>query len=229
MFFMKFVVSAEQRRFFREHGYIEFDELLSQESLKEASEAAGKVLSLRTGAKGGALKQLAHADVYPYARNLWMDSDNIKKFDCQGRLSEIALSLAEKKELILGYDQLLLPELSSYNSYYSTIFPEALPLSDLSSVQGISCAMIVCLEGSGEMGLFPAVAGNVTFVSPKTTVDFSVLKENFDKKYFLIVFADMNSVYFLKENDPNTHFNKQRGYVFGDRLAKKGHPTIRVR
>ena len=158
-----------------------------------------------------------------------MDSEDIKKFDCQGRLSEIALSLAEKNELILGYDQLLLPELSSCDSYYAAAFPEALPLAEASSVQGVSLAMIVCLEGSGEMEIFPSKAGNVTFVSPKAAVDFSILKNNFDKSYFLIVFADTNSVYFYRESDPNTHFNKQRGYVFGDRLVNKGHPKIRVR
>ena len=42
---MKFVVSVEHRRFFREHGYIEFDELLPHERLKAANEAVDKVLS----------------------------------------------------------------------------------------------------------------------------------------------------------------------------------------
>jgi hypothetical protein len=228
---MKFVVSLDHQRFFNEYGFIEFEELVTPEKLKEINRALDTVLVKRTGAKLSALKDLPPAELFPYARNLWMDSEGIKKFDCQGRLTEIVLSLSKKNELILGYDQLLIPEQPLANPYYPAAFPEALPLADVSSAQDIVCAMVVCLQGGGEgsFGIFPAKEGNVTFIRAQTPVDFSVLEQNQDKRFLLVAFADPKSVYLYREKDPNTHFNKQKGYVFGDRLFNKGHPAIRVR
>ncbi|NGX58057.1 MAG: hypothetical protein K940chlam3_00958 [Chlamydiae bacterium] len=230
---MKFIADSEHLRYFSEHKTIEFDDLISPVRLDEINDEIDQVLSKRTGAKKSLVNSFPPAEIYPYARDLWQDSDIIKKFDCQNRFAELILSLIDSRKFILGFDQLLVPEPESkmdMASYYSSAFPKPGILEELSCVHGIHCSLIICLQGetSEPLGFFPQYPGSVTVVSPEMEFDFGQLEHNHHQRFLLVTYAQPDAMYLYREGDPNTHFCKNLGYVFGDKLFQKGHPYLRL-
>jgi len=230
---MKIIADSEHIRFFRERRYIQFDEVISQIRLDEVNRAIDALLSSRTGAKPELLPSFPPAEIYPYACDLWKESEIIKKFDCQSRCADLILSLFDAQKFILGSDQLLVPEHAKtmgYVPYYSQVFPEPLALEEQGSIQGVHSALIVCLSGEskGIKSVFPTHPGSVTVLSPEYVLDLGELENNLTQRFLLITYAKPDAVYLYREGDPNTHYRKSLGYTFGDKLLKKGHPPIRL-
>jgi len=230
---MKIVADPEQIRYFKEHRIIQLDDVVPSSRLNEVNDEIDTILSKRTGAKKEVVSQLPPAEVYPYARDLWRDGEVIKKFDCQNRFADLLSNFFVSQKFILGSDQLLAPEFSSsmgYEPYYPQAFLEPKHLEDLGSIQGVHSALIVCLQGESERDntVFPTCPGSVTVVDPNYAVPFGELATNLSQRFLMITFADPDALYLYHEGDPNTHYWKSQGYVFGDKLMQKGHPPIRL-
>jgi len=230
---MKIVADAEQIRYFKEHGLIQFDEVLSTARLDEMNEAVDQVLAKRTGANRNALPKLPPAEIYPYARDLWRESEVIKKFDCQSRFADLLLSFFSSQKFLLGTDQLLVPDLPpsiTYEPYYPKAFPEPKPLREQISIQGVHSALFVCLKGDSEEenSAFPTRPGSVVVMGPEYPLPLGELKANLTRRLLWITYVNPDAVYLYRESDPGTHYWKNLGYVFGDKLMQKGHPPIRL-
>jgi len=230
---MKIIADSEQIRYFKEHHIIQFDDVISSARLEEVNNEIDIVLSKRTGARKEQAKKLPPAEVYPYTRDLWRDSDVIKKFDCQNRFADLVSSFFNTQKFLLGSDQLLVPESASsigYQPYYPQAFPEPKPLEEQSSIQGIHSALIVCLKGESDASdaVFPTHPGSVVMIGPDYLLPLGELEHNHTQRFLLISYVRHDALYLYRKEDPNTHYLKGLGYVFGDKLMQKGHPLIRI-
>ena len=74
--------------------------------------------------------------------------------------------------------------------------------------------------------IFAKKAGNAVFFTPELPIDFSKLITDDSHRYLLITYTHSTAIYYMEENDPQTHVPKSLGYVFGDRLNDKFNPII---
>jgi len=209
--FMKYEISSSHRHFYENNGLLEIEDLVQAAQLEAINRQIDKILSKRGKARF-------------FDHDLWRECEEMRKFVCQRRFSEIAIQLTGGRSLVLGYDQLLsgsspLPELHLAN------------LRDFSAYQGVKCGLVVCLQGKLEtteesLSLFPFQPGNVVFFTPEIELDLSPIKEAAGHRYLLITYCDPNSLYVYNDKDPFAHFPKAFGYVFGDRLLEKSHPIV---
>ena len=104
-------------------------------------------------------------------------------------------------------------------------------LEQISSIQQVLCGWMLCIRGTAEASIqksrfFPSSPGNGVFFDPKTIIDFTELTLHPDNCYLLITYTSQAGVYVLNEEDPHTHFLKNYGYSFGDKLIDKYHPIL---
>ncbi|HRD55544.1 MAG TPA: hypothetical protein PLC42_04015, partial [Parachlamydiaceae bacterium] len=140
--------------------------------------------------------------------------------------------LIEFRPLRFGYDQLFVNSKrdDEWNPYKSLILEPA-ALKDISSLQGVLCAAMICLKSDTdsvavESPFFPKTAGNVTFFSGDALVNFNALMGSGEQRYLMLVYTHPTAIYYLEEKDPKTHHLKSLGYVFGDRLNDKLNPIV---
>lgn len=76
------------------------------------------------------------------------------------------------------------------------------------------------------ISIFSKKPGSAVFFTPEKLIDYSELISNQTARYLMIVYTHPKSIYYLQENDPQTHALKGLGYVFGDRLNDKLNPIV---
>lgn len=140
-------------------------------------------------------------------RDLSNVSEPIKTIAYMSRLAKLASELTHKRFLRFGFDQLLSPPIAIGN------------LQNEVCIQGLVCVLYLSLDT--DEGPFE---GHGIFALP--TVDLATLPLNPEKRYFLIGWADERAQYIFQPKDPHTHELKKHGYVFGDRLNDRWHPTL---
>lgn len=136
-------------------------------------------------------------------RDLFRASDEVRKIVQMSRLAKIASELTHKRHLRLGFDQVVQTPLALNI------------LEQQCCITGLVAGLLIDLDDPTGRGIYFAPA-----------LDTGVLPLEANKKYFLIVWADARAQYILQQQDPHTHELKKLGYVFGDRLKEKWHPTI---
>jgi hypothetical protein len=198
---MKYQISAEQRNFFENHGYIEYERLLSE---KECSALLSAVKKCEK------------------PRDMARESEEVRKLLSSPRFGQIASALCLKKKLRYGLDELYSPAKRA---------PGFSVLQDERCIQGITFAMLICLDedaiGEPEDGdIFPRHTGNVTFFTPDGIYDSKHDASHQYQTCILLVWVDSNSQYIFQEKDAYTHDLKKLGYVFGDTLLEKTHPLF---
>lgn len=202
---MKFSISLEQRNFLNQKGYIPFYELLSASELKTLNDA---LLS----------KDLtAHHD-------LWRENEAIKKIVFSRRLVNLVYELTSKKPIRLGFDHYLPAKKQGLleeetKSPIEKFFEGTLPLQDQLSINPIIGMFLFLLNEEGE-------APTGYFILPGTVFSLDELSLANDQRYFLIGYGDSYSQYLYETRDPEVHFLKPLGYVFGDRLNDNLHPIL---
>lgn len=129
--------------------------------------------------------------------DLWRQSVSYQKSLKLSQMAMIASELVEQKPIRIGFDWLLPQDFSGKT------------LNEISSIQGLLCGLLLSLE-----------TGSGTFVDPATPFPEQT------GPHLLIAFAEDRAVYIFQESDPNTHYLKQFGYSFGDRLKQAHNPII---
>lgn len=230
---MKFAIASEHRDFFQKQRTIEFDNLLSQKQMSALCEGVESSLSERLvndplSASPGKQFLSGH--------DLWRSSAQVKKVVMQKQLAQCAADLAEVSALRFGYDQLF-PELrgrtyrSAISDAYHHLLNHSASLNGISSIQGIVCGLMLCLQGDStgpaETGsVFTTIPGNGVFIHPDFILDFQYLMKHPMQRYLLIVYTKNNAVYARNDADPHTHALKPLGYNFGEKLSDKFHPMV---
>jgi hypothetical protein len=133
---------------------------------------------------------------FDQGRDLWRKDDDVKKIVQSKRLVSLAFELIQKKPIRLAFDQWI-PE-------------KCQELNEHSCINNLLGTFVISLEeGSG------------SFYLPATPLP------NFENGPFLMIaYCDKYSQYLYEERDPQVHFLKSLGYVFGDRLSDRLHPIL---
>jgi hypothetical protein len=225
---MRFAISREHKDFYDKHQMIECEDLLTASQIAELK--SDPLLNLNS-AYFQNMKNSPEV-LYKQGRDLWRDSNLVKKIVFSRGLSEIAAKLTEHQVLRIGYDQALScfgqglhqPSDQAFIKFFQTSHR----LEEFSCLQGNACGLILCLEpaedGVDILGL-PHRIGNGVFVSPQASIDFSFFSRAKKGLFLLIVYAKSNAV-FIQSQDPNAAALKQVGYNLGDRLNDKKNPII---
>jgi hypothetical protein len=220
---MKFALTREQRFFFQEKGFIEFDEFISKKQIDAINKAIDEALS--------PIKSTASAEEqFLQGRDLWRRNDSLRKWASFPFFGEIIADLTLQKPIRLGYDQIL-PGVDADEAgiYYNYLNQES-TLAESSCVKGIVGALILCLSSEKgephEGDLFPYRAGSAIFLGPNTPWDRKKIFNHSEQRYYLIVYTEFLAWYQLQPNDAHTHNWKQFGYIINEQLTSAHHPIV---
>ncbi len=151
-------------------------------------------------------------------RDNWRKVRDFNKNISQRQLAKIAAELTKYGTIRMGYDQFLKTPIS---------FPSESSLSEVSCLQGIPCALLICLKDSeDDHEIFPTHAGDISFIHPKVPLPWDQLNLLGDLSYLLIVYTHERGVYHREDRDPFTHQLKEFGYSYGDRLKDEFNPIL---
>jgi len=215
----KFAVDPHHRDYYLKQHTIEFEGLISEPHLAE----------LRQNLKSlfGAIPP---AKYFEEGRDLWRRSAPFKRLARNVAFAEIAADLTNTLQLRLGLDQFF-PPFEPYEPLYANYLKGGVTLSEVSSIQGVICGLMLCLKAPSKPAehpsqLFSVKAGNGIFFDPNWQMPLQEKEGRSDGEYLLIVYADPSAVYIQQEKDPLNHLWKRLDYGYGDRLKEKTHPTL---
>lgn len=210
---MKFSISLEQRNFLNQKGYIPFYELLSSQELKTLNDALQS-------------KKLTGK------HDLWRENDSVKQIVFSRRLVNLVYELTNKKPLRIAFDHYL-PEKSKglldtdKKSSVEEFFENSVSLQERVSINPLVGMFMLVLNTEASQDEETGItAGGGYFILPTSAFSFDELSLNPNQRLFLIGYGDSHSQYLYEERDPEVHFLKTLGYVFGDRLNDRLHPIL---
>ncbi len=234
---MKFSTAKQHRDFFNKNGWIIFDEMLSDDQLDLTNQAIDRVLSERMPQQSK--DKMKSDELFMRGRDLWRSDPYLKKIITNTRFADIATELIEKKPLRLAFDQYI-PERSE-NLYFTEkqsaidpYFKDQCSLQESSSINGISCGLMICLrnghsnpaENEGNIDPYPNQKGQFLYFKPDKSIHWDAIFRHEFQSYYLIAYCNANSHYQHEPKDPHTHYLKKLGYVFNDPLKSNLHPLI---
>lgn len=229
---MKFTVSPEQKRFFERHQVLELEGLLSANHFEALKNAINKTLALRLNIDESKLSRSSAQQLFSAGRDLWRSHAEVKKMIVSPVLGDLLFELLDTRPIRLAYDQILpsqrtVSSTTAEPTNYADLLRYNTTLEEISSVQGIAGAAVICLEAPySPLEGWPSVPGNALIVTGKTILHLSHLQQHVGGLYYIVVFAKEKGVYILNSSDPHTHSFKQAGYNPGDRLTEKFNPTV---
>jgi len=210
---MRYLILDSQINFYKEHGYIEFEDILSEEECEILKNEIGYILEKEN------ITNLDPKEVYKRSRDLFRKSEKIKKFTLNRKFASIASSLSGIGKLRIAFDQ-------TFFFMKKNIFEKNGPITNINSLQGIVNFMLLKLDDSEpkKIGIFPKKKCGCVFIKSKTLLDFDDLFSN--EEFFLIAYGDLKTVFNPNHKDPNVNFLKQFGYSYGDTLKDATHPIL---
>lgn len=210
---MKFSSNPEQRDHFVKNGFVAFEGLLSPDELSTLNLAAEKTLPVR-------------------GRDLSRSDAAAQKIIHSRKLALLAFDLVQKKPLRFAFDQVLYEKGPSLKKEEFPV-PQEASFKDLSCIQPLEGLFLICIKadlsskpeavGPSAFALEP---GCGIFVKPDVAFPFLSFSPSSTRRYLLIAYGNPRSLYLFEPKDPGCHFLKSLGYVFGDKLNEKFHPTL---
>ena len=203
---MNYLITAEQKTFFEKHHFIEFEELVTESQL-------------------AILKKCKES-----GRDVARKDSKVEKIVRNSLFAKLTKELFLQRELRLGYDEIFeLP----------LVFSKPMTLAEVSAVAPLVAGLMICIEGesgnpanqiseiaNGSFDPFPQKPGNALFFLPTLSWDIEAIAKRSKQKFLLITYATRRAMYIFQDKDPYVHTLKRLGYVFGDRLIEKYHPTL---
>lgn len=217
---MKLAVVLEHHVFFRQNGYIEFEELISPRLLEELKEQIKNSLNKKIE------KNPSPEKFFLEGRDLWRENESLKKIIFQPSFATIAAELVAQRPLRIAYDQFF-PELTSRTTLYKNFVSTPRSLNEFSSLDGIACGMLLCLSQK-ENSSYPTLLkpGNALFFRADCPMDFNELVQRPNSSYHMIAYSKERSIYEKQDIDPHAYAFKDLGYSFGERLSDKLNPIL---
>lgn len=202
---MHFAVTREHREHFRRYGWVEFEDLLTEQEVEE----------------GLALFQTLSGN-----HDFWRRHEWFKKMACRRRFAEAARDLGETRGgFRLAYDRL----------YPQNNPPDkVVTLSEISAFQPIVAGLVLSfgldsneqlkgVEGA-PVPLMASKRGGGIFIHPHALFELNQFKP--DQPCWLLAYADATTLYIANAQDPFVHEPKNFGYTFGDRLKDSEFPLL---
>ena len=230
---MRWSLSKEHRDFFLKNQYIEFERFWSPEFCSDWAAREDTLLQQKLAASdpGTTLDRRIFEDLFRAGRDLWRDDGLIRKGALDHSLAHLAAELFQKRSIRLGYTQALrqagqpAPPLSPA---LAKMLTSNLSLRQCCCLQDVIGCVAVCLREPDEpvAAPLPSQAGHVSFFTTGFPLQWGEFAKRGRGHWSLIVYADPVALYLHREEDPHLHFLKSLGYVFGDRLNERLHPTL---
>lgn len=217
---MKFALAKEHHDFFDQNGFIEFDGLISHQTIRNLSKSVYRLVANHLNRLPERLTLENPLDLFMSGRDLWRQSEEVRRQVIHRNFATIASGLVRQRPIRLCLDQWVPAGME---------FKNPVTFQELFPVQGIIAGAFIALEAAleqEETSFFPQEAGNIVFVKPDTVIPFEQLTKERAQSMLMIVYGDRKSVYVYKESDPLTHYLKGMGYVYGDRLSDSQHPLL---
>jgi hypothetical protein len=217
---MKFLIRDKHINFFKENGYIEFSDFLSDVEKTTLFNEVKNTISKRSNKN---IEDLSSIDIYKNSRDLFRDSIFLKKFELDKNISQTACSLTHKNFLQLSFDQALFKDISSFfkiNCSFNEIF----------CFKGLEIIVLLNLSDThlDIKDNFLSISSNsILFINPGKVLDFEIF---FNKSinYFLIGYARLNNLMYIEnKEDINQNLLKKMGYCFGDNLKNNNFPIVK--
>lgn len=222
---MKFEFEDSFFRFFREHGIIEFQEMLSSDRLAELSLAIEE--SLQSGLKNKPRDLATDEELRTIGRDPWLRNPKILKILLKSQIGSLASFLFKKKPIRLAYMQAL------FSSKGDAPLKESASLESIASMTPILGGALICLQSPvtrSEEHSVPTLSdprtGRILFFSAQTPIDFEALTKVPSLHTVLLCFCEGKVRYTLQPRDPHTHELKKSGYVFGDLIGEQHAPYL---
>jgi|694.fasta_scaffold20110_3 hypothetical protein len=233
---MKLTIDFQHKEYFLRQGMIEFESLLSVESLDLLKNEIYLTLSERSKMAADRLPLQSAEKLFLLGRDLWRLRPSIRKIVLQKQKAQIAYELTGKKPLRIAFDQFFpksgsKASFSKIQDHYHNLLRKKMTLSEFSSIQGVTCGLMLCLESGGAHvssvpTIFSSTTGNGIYLSPDYLIDFSQIYEQDACSYLLIVYCDNSAVYIHREEDIYMEMMRDLGYTFGDKLKDPLHPIL---
>jgi|GEM_PF-1772524 len=212
---MRQLLLEQQISYYKEHGYIEFEDFLTEEEVQFIeSETTGTLTK-----KIGSLLHKEPEVLYVNGKDIYLENSKIKKFCTKKKISNAAKGLSNKQFIRLAFDQVL-----RFDKDYHPPFALENSYEKISSYQELVCGVLIQFENREEEGFIPSKRGNVTYIDFTKELNLEPLFKK-DTKLYLIGYSTLKGQYVHNENDPLTHLLKDRGLTYGDTLQEEFHPS----
>ncbi len=211
--------------FFYQKGFLELEDLLTEEESALLRQEISRVLALRNGVKEDEVEKLSPALRIKKGRDLWRDSPFLSSLIHKKTLGSFASALTKKFPLRFAFDQWV------GNGFFSS---EPATLERMSSIQGLACGLLFNLgsplndpsqppseEKKGY--LFPSLPRNGSYLHPTHPIDYRSHEKG---SFYLLVYSQAKAMYAPNPKDPCNNQLKQLGYTSGDSLKDCDHPIV---
>jgi len=238
---MRYDLPPKLVSFYKDKGFIELENLLSEEELHEISRECDSLLKSNLKNKHYALSEATLKTTFQEGWNLHEGNSLLEKFITQKKFIEIVSQLTGLHKIKVGFTQVFRTFDKTQNDSEESLPPlfyHYTSLNDVSCLQGIEIGCMVHLvseraisqdplvdieQAKGILHPLPMHPKSITFFSPKHPFSLDPLPDFSHQLYLLITFGRDNMVYVDQKNDPHTHRWKKEGLVFGDVVPGKIH------
>lgn len=226
---MKFALTKDHYRYFRENQCLHLEDFLLDEQRKTLRDQIHAVLAQRLGPQW---KQEDPGELFTEGYNLHTESEAIRRIISQRRLALVIADLFDCKPLRLGFD-LYIPvnyrKIGKAEDPYGEFLRKAKSLKEFSSIHGTKAGLLICLEKPQIEDTsipFPQEPGQALLFRAHKELPWDFFDDQSQGAYFLTTYTDEIALYFSNKTDPHQHALKRWGYVFGDKLREPHHPII---
>lgn len=228
---MRILLTSQQISFFREKGWIEFENLLSEEECRRARLSCRLILTKRLKTTAERLIHTPLPSLFLAGRDAWIEDAYLKKVSLRRRYAELASELTSVKTLRLGVEQIVYTTSPIYPPYQQPI-----SLEESLSIQTMQAALLLRvsfakteepLELEREtLNFLPKEVGNGIFFNPSLPIDWKPLFSTQGQYFLLVVYTQAQSRFFPKDKDPLASQFLKYGYAAGDLLKEPYHPIL---
>lgn len=245
-------IDKNQLFHFRKFGFVTLEGLLREEPLQNLSQSM--LENLQANNPGAYLPELDSSQAYLSGSNNSLKDPAIQKILMHQRITRCLEQLSSQRKLFLAGDTCIKSsdQKQPEKTAIDTILARPRSLQDINSVKPLIGSLIIPIEsqahieGDKSMPQEKAVtedeslteelsisirdilpkAGQVTFVRPDASIDFTALFENSNLYYMVVHYASDRAYYQENRLDPTNSFLKSLGYVFGDGLSGANNPFV---
>lgn len=231
---MRYDLPPKLVSFYKDKGFIELENLLSEEELYEISRECDSLLKQKLKSHNLALSEVSLKTSFQEGWNLHEDSPILQKFISQKKLIEIVSQLTGLNKLKVGFTQVFRTfdkTQSESDETLPPIFYHYTSLDDVSCLQGLQIGCMIHLvseraisqdplvdieHAKGILHPLPMHPKSITFFNSKFPFSLDPLPDFSHQLYLLVTFGRENMVYVDQPKDPHNHELKKQGLVFGD-------------
>jgi hypothetical protein len=222
---MRFVLTPDQKEFFRKHHYIEFEGMLSSAQAALIEHQAQELVAQRLESRSSKAIAITPLTLYKAGFDVWRERPDIKKATQKLSTVHIASELFDTIPLRIAFDQYC------FSPSFQSPFEKHFSLIELSSIKPLAGAILFALQDISDLPKdfsfpLPKKAGNALFLSSLFPLPWPSLFSVAHLHFYLVVFAPGKSFYRPEPNDPHSPFFKKLGYVFNDPLKESLHPIL---